>query len=341
LSCAVEWFGKGIHVSVKPLVRIVTPALAAANSGNWHTARRWRAFLTPVARVDVSLQWNGEPADALIALHARRSAESIRRFRDAHPRRGLALVLTGTDVYRDIARDAASAQSLELASHIVVLQEEALRELSALQRTRARVIVQSAPQRSITHKAARSFDLVAVGHLREEKDPATIMRAVRRLPGDSRIRFLHIGNPLDERLAELARETAAALPHYRWLGGLPHGATRRWIARSRALVHASRIEGGANVVIEAVRSGVPVLASAIPGNIGLLGRTYAGYFPVGDDIALAALMARFATDRDFAQRLAAQAAVRAPGFEPAVERHAVRALVADLLDTATSALTPL
>ena len=76
-------------------------------------------------------------------------------------------------------------------------------------------------------------------------------------------------------------------PRYRWLGALSQAAARRAIARARALVHMSRMEGGANVVIEAVRSGVPVLASRIDGNVGLLGADYDGYFPVGDAAALA------------------------------------------------------
>ena len=91
------------------------------------------------------------------------------------------------------------------------------------------------------------------------------------------------------------------------------------------------MEGGANVVIEAVRSRVPVLASRIDGNVGLLGADYEGYFPVGDAAALAALMRRFVADTGFAARLAAQCAVREPIFRPAAERAAVRRLVADLL----------
>lgn len=59
---------------------------------------------------------------------------------------------------------------------------------------------------------------------------------------------------------------------------------------AHVLVHPSRMEGGAHVVIEAVLSGTPVLASRIDGNVGLLGKDYAGYFPVGDAGGLAALL---------------------------------------------------
>ena len=316
-----------------PRVRIVSPALAAANNGNWHTAERWRRFLAARARVDIDLDWHaGEPVDVLIALHARRSAAAIARFHEAHPARPIGLVLTGTDLYRDIDHDAGARHSLQCASRLVVLQPEALHRLEAPLRARARVILQSAPRLLRRDAAARSVGLVAVGHLREEKDPLTLMRAVARLPADVPLRVVHIGAALDPALGQAAERTAAEHPCYRWLGGLAHATARRWIARSRALVHASRMEGGANVVIEAIRSRVPVLASRIDGNVGLLGRDYAGYFETGDDAALAALMRRFAAEPHFAAALREHVLRLEPRFAPEAERAAVRALLADLVD---------
>ena len=313
----------------RPNVFIVSPAAAEANNGNWHTAARWREFLRPAAEAPVALAWNGEPADALIALHARRSAASIVRFRAAHPRRGLALVLTGTDLYRDLDRDEDAQHSLECASHLVVLQDEALRRLSPRHRAKARVILQSAPALA-RGRAGDGTRFVAVGHLREEKDPLTLMQAARLLRGEAGLRIDHVGGALDEALAAAARRTMAECPGYRWRGALPHGETREAIAASHALVHTSRIEGGANVVAEAVCSGVPVIASRIDGNVGMLGPGYAGFFPVGDAPALAAAMRRFAHEPAFAATLAAQCAERAPLFTPAAEAAAVRALAQDL-----------
>jgi putative glycosyltransferase (TIGR04348 family) len=313
---------------------IASPALAAANNGNWHTASRWQRFLAPVARVEIGLRWDGQPAGALIALHARRSAESIAAFREAWPQRPLALVLTGTDLYRDIATDPAARHSLKCASHLVVLQDEAIHRLDVHDEARARVIVQSAPRIVRRDKSQRTFDFVAVGHLRDEKDPLTLMHAARRLPAESPLRIVHIGGALDPALGEAARRTMAECPNYHWLGALPAPAARRWIARSRALVHMSRMEGGANVVIEAVRSEVPVLASRIDGNVGLLGRDYDGYFPLGDAPALASSMQRFHDDDGFADRLRGQCARLAPRFAPAREAAAVRGLLADMLGVA-------
>ena len=320
----------------RPRVCIVSPALADANNGNWHTASRWQKFLAPVAEVRIVLAWDGAPVDALIALHARRSADSIERFTKAHPRAPLALVMTGTDLYRDIRTEAAAQHALQCASHVVVLQDEGLVALPVVVRDRARVIVQSATKLVRRSPSTEAFELVAVGHLREEKDPATLMAAARLLPADSPLQITHIGGALDPALGALAEQTMRACALYRWRGALPRASARRHIASAQALVHMSRMEGGANVVIEAVRSGVPVLASRIDGNVGLLGADYGGYFPVGDAQALARLMQRAASDDAFLAHLRAQCALREPRFTPATERAAVRALLADMLALRTS-----
>lgn len=316
----------------QPIVRIVSPALASANNGNAHTAARWQRFLAPVAACDIALAWDEAPADVLIALHARRSADSIARFRAARTQAPIALVLTGTDLYRDIDEDESAKHSLECASAVVVLQDEGLGRLDAATLAKARVIVQSAPALVRAARPAESAEFVAVGHLRDEKDPLTLLRAMPLVAAT--LRLAHIGAALDPALGAAAERTMLACANYRWLGALPHEATRRRIARSRALVHPSRVEGGANVVIEAVRSRVPVLASRIDGNVGLLGANYDGYFAVGDSAGLARLMTRLDAERDFALHLAAQCAAREPRFRPGVEGAAVRTLVGDLIAAA-------
>jgi putative glycosyltransferase (TIGR04348 family) len=318
--------------SVLPRVTIVSPALAGANNGNWHTAARWQRFLAPVARVEVvAIGAEDGNADLLVALHARRAAASVARWRGRRPEAPIVVVLTGTDLYRDLDHDPDARHSLECASRIVVLQEAAPARLDAASRVKTTVIVQSAPALR-ARRSPNDADLVAVGHLREEKDPATLLRAARLLAADPVAPTIaHVGAALDPGLADEARATMAACPAYRWLGALAHAAARRTIAKARALVHPSRMEGGANVVIEAVRSGVPVLASRIDGNVGLLGSGYDGYFPVGDAAALAALARRFFADAAFAAHLREQCAGREPLFRPALEQRAVRALVADAL----------
>jgi glycosyltransferase involved in cell wall biosynthesis len=96
------------------------------------------------------------------------------------------------------------------------------------------------------------------------------------------------------------------------------------------------MEGGANVVVEALTAGTPVLASRIAGNVGMLGADYDGYFPAGDAAALAALLQRALAEPAFCARLAGQCAARAPRFAPEAERTALRRAVAAALAAAAA-----
>jgi putative glycosyltransferase (TIGR04348 family) len=315
----------------KPHVVIISPAMAKANNGNWQTASRWARFLSGRYRVTLLEQWNGEACDALIALHARRSSPSIAAFAAAFPARPAVLVLTGTDLYRDIKTDADARQSLQLARRLVVLQEAGLRELDARLREKTCVIHQSAASLKplVRNGNARHIDVVMIGHLREEKDPLTYMRAAALVTAP-KLRITHIGGALDPTLGEQALATQLALPRYRWLGNLPHAKARQHLRRSQLMVIASKMEGGANVIIESVTSGVPVLASDISGNRGMLGDDYAGYFPVGDSRALARMIDRAADDHAFYARLQAQCNARAPLFSPRREQAALLQLMDNL-----------
>ena len=319
----------------KPSVVLVTPALAAANNGNWQTARRWARWLAADCRVRLTEGWAGGDEDRMSALHARRSAPSMRAWRTAESptdaRRPLLLVLTGTDLYRDIDHDASARQSLQLADQLVVLNELGLASLPPALRGKASVILQSSPARRPAAKTSRHLRALMVGHLRDEKSPRTYFDAARRLAGRPDILLDHIGGDLDPALGAQARALAAACPHYRWLGAQPHATTRARIQAAHVLVHASRLEGGAHVVIEAVTSGTPVIASRIAGNVGLLGADYGGYFDWGDDAALAALLARARDDAAMLPGLVLQCARRAALFSPDRERQALTDLVLPLL----------
>ncbi|MFZ5484068.1 MAG: selenoneine biosynthesis selenosugar synthase SenB [Pseudomonadota bacterium] len=319
-----------------PQVVIVSPYLRAANNGNWRTAERWRRHLAGVCDARIVDAWPDARAAAdraMIALHARRSAPAIAAWSAAHPGRGLALVLTGTDLYRDIQIDAEARRSLDRAQVLATLQARAPLALPEAVRAKARVIYQTMPRRPTLAKTTRHLRALAVGHLREEKSPETLFAAARRLAGGDAILLDHVGAGLDPVLAAEALATQAQAAHYRWLGGLPHEAVRRRIQRAHVLVHPSRMEGGAHVIIEAVTCGTPVLASRIDGNVGMLGEDYAGYFPWGDAGALVDLLRRCRSDAGFLAHLRGQCARRAPLFDPATEAAAVRRLLADLLES--------
>jgi putative glycosyltransferase (TIGR04348 family) len=316
----------------RPVLLIVTPALADANNGNWQTARRWARLLGDDYEVRMVRQWQGEAADAMIALHARRSAASIAAWAAAPVRRPLVVALTGTDLYRDIHADAQAQRSLALADRLVVLHERAPDDLPVEHRHKAVVCFQSCAARRPVARSPRKLRALMVGHLRPEKDPRTYFAAARKLVHRDDILLDHVGAALDEALGAEARDLMAAQPNYRWLGALPHEATLRRIQRAHVLVHPSVMEGGAHVVMEAVRCGTPVLASRISGNVGLLGDDYRGYFAVGDAAALAVLLQRCRDPaQDMLQGIRAQCDSRSALFEPARERATLTRLVASIL----------
>jgi len=305
-------------------IALVTPAGPGTRNGNRHTALRWAAFLRAAGhRVSVSVQWDRSPADAMLALHARRSHASIKAFPREKP---LVVALTGTDVYRDIHTSAEARESLELADRLIVLQPQALNELSSKNRSKAAVVVQSSSTRLRHRPVKRRFRICVVGHLRAEKDPLRTLAALAYVSKPD-LEIVHLGAALDPGLEKEAKAGMRLEPRYRWLGSVPHARALRWMASSHAMVISSRMEGGANVVCEALRIGVPVLASRIPGNVGLLGARYGGYFAAGDERALARLIRRAACEPGFYRKLKRQVGALRGKVAP---RYEARALLAAL-----------
>lgn len=309
---------------------IVTPAPRHSRAGNRTTAQRWARVLRELGhQVAVATTYEGQRFDLMVALHAWRSHEAIVAFRQRWPEGTLFVALTGTDLYHFIdSHPAQTLQSIELADELIVLHELAREALPVAARDKVYLIYQSAqpPPRQMK-PSSRHFDVCVVGHLRDEKDPLRTALAAGGLDPLSRIRVLHYGKAYDQAWARRARAEMACNPRYRWLGEVPHWQARRAYARCRLMVLSSTMEGGANVISEAVVAGLPVVASAIPGSIGLLGKDYAGYYPVGDTAALRELLKRVETDPSFLESLRLQCAARASLFTPERQREAWRTLL--------------
>lgn len=310
---------------------IVTPAPKGSRKGNRITADRWARMLRQLGhRVATADSFRDQPCDVLIALHARKSAASIRRYRAKRPDGQLIVVLTGTDLYHDLPQSRAAQRSIELADRLVVLQARAVDALPRGLQSKARVIVQSAVgPKSRPAPKNDAFEVCVVGHLRSVKDPFRAALAARRLPPESQIIVSHLGAALGPEMERRARDEMFRNPRYRWLGDLPHSQALRVLARSRLLVNSSKMEGGANAICEALACRVPVLSSRIEGSIGLLGEDYPGYFDVGDTLELAALLSRFETDAAFRERLKSRCRDLAPIVEPKRERAAWRRLLSE------------
>lgn len=318
---------------------IVTPAAPGTRHGNRSTALRWAKHLRALGhQVGIMVEWDGSDCDVMIALHARRSHASIMHWKRTHasrppshpPSHPLVLALTGTDLYRDLRTHEEARESVRVADRVIVLQPKGLEELDAASRAKTRVIFQSVKPVKRQQTPRRYFLVTVIGHLREEKDPFRAAYALRHLPTGSRIRVVHLGGAMSADAGREARALMKTENRYRWLGELSHSGAVCWLARSHAMVISSRMEGGAHVVSEAIAAGVPVIASDIAGNIGLLGDAYPGYFPVGNEQALAALLSRAETDSQFLRSLEAAVKARRSATDPKAERLALSRLLAEL-----------
>ncbi|MBS1788351.1 MAG: TIGR04348 family glycosyltransferase [Acidobacteria bacterium] len=323
-------------------IGIITPAPPNSLAGNRRTALRWANLLRQLGhRVVISQNYVDQPFDVLVALHAKRSHDSINRFHRMHSHRPLIVALTGTDLYHDLRRSRQAQASLEMATRLIVLQPKALENLPERFHHKTRVIYQSVglavspmgnPQsQPPNHKShASAFQVCVIGHLRGVKDPFRAAMASRLLPATSRIQIVQVGKALGERIAVSARREMHLNPRYRWVGEQSPKRALEILRSSQLCVNSSRMEGGANSISEAIAAGVPVIASRVPGNLGLLGENYPGYFPVGDGEALARLLFRAETDEQFLAQLKLAGQNLAGKFLPEQELDAWRKLLVEL-----------
>ncbi len=308
---------------------LITPAPPQSRAGNRATATRWANILRSLGhRVEIATAYAGQNADMMIALHAWRSAESIQQFSDAFPGRRLIVAITGTDAYRFIhSHPDTTLQSIHLADRLVGLHDLVGNTLPQQERDKLSIIHQSAEPVGERRPYKRYFHVSVMGHLRDEKDPMRPAMAVRNLPAGSRIQVHHYGKAHTPEYAELAQAEMKLNTRYTWHGEIPHHKIRQVYRRTHLLVLPSRMEGGANVISEAIVAGVPVNASDIEGSIGLLGDDYAGYYPVENENALAALLLKAESDHVFYKKLEQACIARQPLFTPENETREWRELL--------------
>jgi len=312
---------------------LITPEGPTSRTGNRIAASRWARILRHLGhRTRISADYEGEPADAMVAVHAWRSADAIERFKSKYPARPVVLQLSGTDIYHYLDADPVrTLRSMELADRLVALNDLAWRVVPKRLRTRLCVIHQSAePLPYPRRPSPRAVIVSVIGHLRDVKDPLRAAEAARLLPADSHVRIEQVGRAYTPTWAARARAEMSSNPRYIWRDDVPAAGVRRLLARSHAMVISSLSEGGANVISEAAVAGVPILASRMDGNVGLLGADYPGYFSVGDTQALASLLQRLEHEPRFAARLGKSVGQRASLFRPAREITAWRRLLGGL-----------
>lgn len=321
------------------LILLVVPDPNTSPKGRAVTAGRWGRILESLGHQVVLVSEHLEAdGDLLIALHALRSAQIVEQFQAQCPDAPILLALTGTDIYGydDLFGDherAIAVASMELATRLIAFQPLAADEIPEHLRSKVRVIYSSAEvPKPPPGLPPTSFDVCVIADLRPFKDPFRAALAARRLPPTSVIRVLQFGRIPSDAVAQRAAKEEEANRRYSCLGEVPHSEVLGVLARSSLLVVASQYESGANIVAEALAAGVPILASRIPGNVGLLGEGYDGYFSVGDTDALAELMERCESDTEFYLHLKTQCEELRPLVDPERERQAWADLLAEVTD---------
>ena len=310
-------------------ITLITPAKKHSKNGNMSTALRWAQIIRDQGHsVYVDNTYSGYEYDLMIALHAWRSATSIAEFKTRFPKKPLIVALGGTDVNTFLKTDPEpTLKSMDMADALVCLNSTIQKALPKHLHSKLHVILQSAnPLSRPSSPRKRSFGVCVIGNLREEKDPFRTARASRLLPASSKLKVRHLGKAYSAKWAAQAESEMAENPRYNWIGEVTRAQVRQEYAKTHLMVISSNQEGGANVVSEAIVAGVPIIASKIDGNVGLLGENYPGYYPVRDERALANLLIRAETDADFLASLQAHCDQLRPLFTLASEAAAWRDL---------------
>ncbi|MHB8462463.1 MAG: selenoneine biosynthesis selenosugar synthase SenB [Vulcanimicrobiaceae bacterium] len=307
-------------------IALLCPPRMGQRSGNAVTARRYaRLFASLGHRVRLIDAYDGGNDDVLVALHAQKSAREALAYRRACPDGRLIVVMTGTDLYRDLPRSRLALRLLAQANAIVTLQSDGIGFLPREVRTKAVAIIQSATM----HKASRRnsatskkpWRFLVIGHLRREKDSLRPAQALRAISRSVCLKVVQVGGALDATHERRARAWAARDARYTWVGERSPAYVHKQMLAGDALIVPSRMEGGANVVCEAIAAGLPVLASRVSGNVGILGSSFSGYFTVADTDDCASVMKRFVEDASFRSQLRAEITALASLVRPSRERR--------------------
>jgi putative glycosyltransferase (TIGR04348 family) len=321
------------YTNRKMYIQLISPANIDSRNGNRTTAVRWRNILQALGhKVTVSQQYAGENADLMLALHAWRSASSIQLFAEKYPSRPLLVALTGTDVYRFLnTHKHDTLKSIEYADRLIGLHGYISHSLAKKYHHKIRIIYQSTETKIIrkTHQS-NHFIVCIAGHLRDEKDSLRPAYAVRSLPSHSRIQISHFGKAHTQKWEYDARLEMARNRRYQWLGEISQSRLQLKFSQANLLILPSRMEGGANIISEAIVAGLPVVSSYIEGSIGLLGEDYCGYFEVENTQQIKQMLLRCEFDTKYYQTLIHQCQARRSLFTASREKSSWSKLLAEL-----------
>jgi len=337
-------------------ISITSPFPADSLQGNSVSGRRITGLLKSLGH-HARLFHNGFAPDCelLIALNAWRSSAVIAEF--AEIRRGIidhstgfnasfnrvqsptkegtvpkiAVVMTGSDLFPfDGLLKPETLQSINFADAVIITHGEARERIH---HPMVRVIRKSIalPEEFLSQGKPRNAESPAVNgimvaHLREQKNPFLFLRAVPHLK--SPIHIDHFGHANSAEFQENAEKYHSHA--YHWKGEVARTELLRALQKADFLLNTSYIEGSSNAVCESIALGTPVIASAIPGNIGVLGADYPGLFGVDDTKGLAEMLDRFANSKGFRLELVTCCSQLAGGLAESRESQDWAELIEDL-----------
>ncbi len=314
-------------------IQLISPAKIDSRNGNRTTAVRWRNILQDLGhKVSVAQNYTGQDAGLMLALHAWRSAESIQLFAEKFPTRPLLVALTGTDIYRFLnTHPQETLNSLQHADRLIGLHANIFSSIPQEFHNKLRVIFQSTETKLIRRKNYnKDFRVCIAGHLRAEKDSLRPAYAVRSLPSYSAIKVSHYGKAHSKDWEINARLEMAKNRRYQWCGEISQSLLQEKFAQSDLLVLPSLMEGGANIISEAIMAQLPVVTSNIEGSVGLLGEKYSGYYKVENTNALKQMLLKCESNNKFYQTLIRQCKLRRHLFMPSREKSSWKKLLAEL-----------
>lgn len=307
------------------------------------TGERWQRRLTELDhQVEILPVVEGRESDLeirsgvdlVIALHARRSAHAVECSVAGNTSRPTIVALTGTDLYDDLPDNTNALRSVESATRLVVLQDHGLQQLASISpalAAKASVVHQSVePTGLVRTPNPEHFTVVVLAHLRAVKDPLLSAKAAQLMADTSQLRVLHAGSAHSQHWRELAETETRDNPRYQWLGGVEQLEARRLLANADVLACTSKLEGGANVVSEAIALGVGVVGTNIGGNRGLLGDDHPTLVKTGDHEALARVFTRLESEPAEREALAQRSRQRKWMTDPSHERSQWQTLLDEL-----------
>jgi len=166
-----------------------------------------------------------------------------------------------------------------------------------------------------------------VGSLIERKGVGCLIEALARGVSERRVEAYLAGEgPQRAGLEELARH-GKARDRVHFVGGIAKDRVHLWMGAADVLVLPSYSEGRPNVVLEALASGTPVVASSVNGTTELIRDGEDGLlFRPGDVAGLRACIARVLAERELATTFAAGGPQRVASLGLSWSNHGRRLL---------------